>query len=85
MLPGTYYDADEGRRVPLYFSRNRHVNHIELLHGIPEQNMVALMERYVGPDWEHRYDALHPEGEQPLAIEPKSEPDIGRFDWSLDL
>ena len=22
VLPGTYYDADEGRRVPLYFSRN---------------------------------------------------------------
>ena len=34
VLPGTYYDADEGRRRPLYFSRNKHVNHIDMLHNI---------------------------------------------------
>lgn len=58
VLPGTYYDADEGRRKPLYFSRNRSVDHIELLHEVTQENMVALMDRYAGRDWEQRYDAL---------------------------
>ena len=58
ILPGTYYDADEGRRNPLYFSRSREVNHIEMLHEVTQNNMVALMDRYVGLDWEQRYDAL---------------------------
>ncbi len=58
VLPGTYYDADEGRRKPLYFSQNRQVNHIEVLHTITEQNMAELMDRYAGRDWEQRYDAL---------------------------
>jgi hypothetical protein len=70
VLPGTYYDADEGRRMPLYFSRNKHVNHIELLHAITEQNMELLLEHHVGREWERLYDELHPE------IEPESEPDI---------
>jgi hypothetical protein len=65
VLPGTYYDADEGRRVPLYFSKNKHVNHIELLHEITEQNTDVLMEYYVGREWEQQYDALHSEHEQP--------------------
>jgi hypothetical protein len=58
VLPGTYYDADEGRRKPLYFSRNREVNHIDMLHEVTQNNMVALMDRYVGRDWEQRYDVL---------------------------
>lgn len=58
VLPGTYYDADEGRRKPLYFSRNREVDHIEMLHEVTQENMAALMDRYVGRDWEQRYDAL---------------------------
>jgi hypothetical protein len=58
VLPGTYYDADEGRRNPLYFSRNREVNHIDLLHEVTQQNMVALMDHYAGRDWEQRFDAL---------------------------
>ena len=58
VLPGTYYHADEGRRKPLYFSRNKSVNHIEMLHTITEDRMDRLMERYVGLDWEQRYDAL---------------------------
>lgn len=58
VLPGTYYDADEGRRKPLYFSQRREVNHIDMLHEVTQNNMVALMERYVGLEWEHRYDAL---------------------------
>ena len=59
VLPGTYYHADEGRRVPLYFSQKRDVNHIELLHQVTQQNMAQLMEHYVGLDWEQRYDREH--------------------------
>lgn len=58
VLPGTYYDADEGRRRPLYFSRNKQVNHIEMLHRITENTMSDLMDHYAGRDWEQRYDAL---------------------------
>ncbi len=58
VLPGTYYDADEGRRKPLYFSQKREVNHIDLLHEVTQSNMADLMERYVGLEWEQRYDAL---------------------------
>ncbi len=58
VLPGTYYDADEGRRKPLYFSRNREVNHIDLLHDITQEQMADLMDRYAGRDWEQRYDEL---------------------------
>lgn len=58
ILPGTYYHADEGRRVPLYFSRNKSVNHIEMLHTITEDHMAQLMDHYVGIDWEQRYDTL---------------------------
>lgn len=58
ILPGTYYDADEGRRVPLFFSRNKSVNHIEMLHSVNQHHMEQLMDRFAGPDWEQRYDAL---------------------------
>jgi hypothetical protein len=58
LLPGTVFDEGEGERSPLYFSRNRHENHVELLHRVTEGVMVQQMERYVGPDWEERYDAL---------------------------
>lgn len=81
VLPGTYYDADEGRRVPLYFSKNKHVNHIELLHAITEQNMEILMEHHIGRDWEQQYDALHPEPE----LEPQIEPEISISGPTLDL
>ncbi|MEO8613483.1 MAG: hypothetical protein ABI690_36680 [Chloroflexota bacterium] len=58
VLPGTVYDEEHGQRVPLFFSRNRKVNHIDLLHDVTERTMVAQMERYVGLDWEQRYDEL---------------------------
>jgi hypothetical protein len=58
VLPGTYYDADEGRRKPLYFSQRREVNHIDMLHEVTQNNMLDLMERFAGRDWEQRYDAL---------------------------
>jgi len=56
VLPGTVYDEEHGRRVPLFFSQNRKVNHIEMLHDVTEETMTELMERYVGPEWEHAYD-----------------------------
>jgi hypothetical protein len=68
VLPGTVYDEEHGQRVPLFFSRNRKVNHIEMLHDITEQTMVEQMERYVGPDWEQRYDELAAVREQERAI-----------------
>ncbi|MBK8034691.1 MAG: hypothetical protein IPK17_35350 [Chloroflexi bacterium] len=58
MLPGTYYDDSPGERVPLYFNRNKRVDHIAMLHDLTEQQAVEQMERYVGPDWERRYDDL---------------------------
>lgn len=58
ILPGTYYHADEGQRKPLYFSTRGGLNHIELLHSVTQQQMVDLLERHVGRDWEQRYDAL---------------------------
>ena len=58
VLPGTVYDEEHGERVPLFFSRNRKVNHIEMLHEATQAQMVDQMERYVGHDWEQRYDQL---------------------------
>jgi hypothetical protein len=75
ILPGTYFDEGEGRRVPLFFSRNKQVDHIELLHLTTEQNMVDLMDRYVGPDWEQRYDALEVVREQQCAVVEQQPPD----------
>jgi hypothetical protein len=68
VLPGTVYDEEHGQRVPLFFSRNRKVNHIETLHDVTERTMVEQMERYVGPDWERRYDQLATVREQERAI-----------------
>ena len=58
VLPGTVYDEEHGERVPLFFSRNRKVKHIEILHEATEAQMVEQMDRYVGRDWEQRYDQL---------------------------
>jgi hypothetical protein len=58
VLPGTVYDEEHGQRVPPFFSRNRKVNHIEMLHDVTERTMAEQMEHYVGPDWEQRYDEL---------------------------
>jgi hypothetical protein len=82
VLPGTYYDADEGRRKPLYFSRNRSIDHIEILHEVTQENMIELMDRYAGRDWEQRYDALtavRGQQEQVAYIEEAHghEPEIG--------
>ncbi len=68
VLPGTYYDADEGRRRPLYFSKNREVNHIEMIHEVTQEHMADLMDRHTGPDWEQRYDALAAERERQQAV-----------------
>ena len=58
VLPGTYYDADEGLRKPLYFNQRRDMDHVELLHQVTQSNVVAMMERYIGPDWEQQADRV---------------------------
>jgi hypothetical protein len=68
VLPGTVYDEEHGQRVPLFFSRNRNVNHIEMLHDVTERMMTEQIERYVGPDWEQRYDELAEAREQERQI-----------------
>ncbi len=73
VLPGTVYDEEHGQRVPLFFSRNRKVNHIDMLHDVTEKVMVKQLERYVGPDWEQRYDELAEAREQERQI-VESEP-----------
>jgi hypothetical protein len=77
ILPGTYYDEDSGERVPLYFSRNDSVNHIQLLHRLTEQQMEMQMEHYVGHDWELRYDAIALERERERGV--TDEPAHGTF------
>jgi len=62
------YDEEHGQRVPLFFSRNRKVNHIDMLHDVTERTMTEQMERYVGLDWEQRYDELAAVREQERAI-----------------
>ncbi|MBK9746022.1 MAG: hypothetical protein IPO91_04510 [Chloroflexi bacterium] len=58
VLPGTVFDEEHGQRVPLFFSQNRKVDHIDMLHRVTEHETAVLLERYIGPDWEQRYDAL---------------------------
>lgn len=58
VLPGTVWSEESGDRIPLYFSRNKKVNHIEMLHDVTEQNMVGLLDHYIGPEWEIRMDRL---------------------------
>ena len=74
ILPGTYFDEDLGERVPLFFSRNKQMNHIEMLHDITEQTMREHMELFVGPEWEQRYDRLARVREQQRAVD-EQEPD----------
>jgi len=66
----------QGMLTPL---SHKHVNHIELLHAITEQNIDLLLEHYIGQEWERLYDELHPE------IEPEAEPEIHIAGPSLDL
>ncbi len=74
ILPGTYFDEDLGERVPLFFSRNKQVNHIEMLHDMTEQTMREHMDRYVGPEWEQRYDRIAATREQQRRV-IEQEPD----------
>jgi hypothetical protein len=84
VLPGTVFDDDLGERVPLYFSKNKSVDHITMLHGLTERQMEVQMERYVGVDWEGRYDALQTNRTQQMAV-PNDEPHgiltDGESDW----
>ena len=58
VLPGTVWNEDHAQRIPLYFSRNKKVNHIEMLHEITENNMTDLLDSYIGLDWEQRINTL---------------------------
>jgi hypothetical protein len=58
VLPGTVWSEEHGERINLYFSQSKKVDHIEMLHDVTEQHMADLLDRYVGLDWEQRYDAL---------------------------
>ncbi len=58
VLPGTVWSEESGERISLYFSRNKKVNHIEILHEVTEQNMADMLDHTVGLDWEQRMDAL---------------------------
>ncbi|MCU0466192.1 MAG: hypothetical protein MUF38_16695 [Anaerolineae bacterium] len=64
VLPGTFFNDDLGDRAPLYFTQNKSVNHIGLLHDLTEQQVADQMERYVGPDWDARCDVLFANREQ---------------------
>jgi len=77
ILPGTYYDDGMGERVPLYFSKNQTVNHIDMLHRLTERQVADQMERHVGQDWEQRYDDLTAIREAQLAV--TTEPAHGAF------
>lgn len=46
------------RRRHHYFSKNKQVNDIEMIHGITQEHMIGLMDQYAGRDWEQRYDEL---------------------------
>jgi hypothetical protein len=58
VLPGTAWSEEHGERINLYFSQSKKVDHIEMLHDVTEQHMAEMLDRYVGLDWEQRYDAL---------------------------
>lgn len=58
VLPGSVWSEEHGERVALYFSRNKKVNHIDMLHDVTEQNTMQLLKHYVGLEWEQRIDAL---------------------------
>src|SRR5258708_4345308 len=68
ILPGTYFDEGQGQRENLFFSRNKRENHIDLLHQVSESTLTTLMDRYVGPEWEQRFDALEAVREQQRAV-----------------
>ncbi len=85
ILPGTYDSWADGDRLPLYFNNRKNENHIEILHDVAQTEIAHLLDHYVGPDWEQRYDTLHPDSEVPELIQenelielppaPESEPD----------
>lgn len=68
VLPGTVWSEEHGERINLYFSQSRKVDHIEMLHDVTEQHMADMLDRYVGLDWEQRYDALENLREQQQQI-----------------
>jgi hypothetical protein len=84
VLPGTIWTEESGERVPLYFSQNKKVNHIDLLHNVTEQNMAQMMDVYVGRDWEQRFDALEAVRERERQV-TKDEPHAYTMDDDSDI
>jgi hypothetical protein len=79
ILPGSYASWADGGRLPLYMNRGKGENHIELLHQVVEGQTERLLERYVGLDWEQRFDAAHPPA-SPLEVSPTM---LNPQDWPL--
>lgn len=83
VLPGTIWSEEAGERVPLYFSQNKKVNHIEMLHAVTEYNMTEMMDRYVGLDWEQRIDSLEAvRGAQKQIVRDKPHGVMGNDDFT---
>ncbi len=65
VLPGTISMTSSASACRCTLRSNRKVDHIAMLHAVTEQNRwKTMMERYVGPDWEQRYDALQANRDQ---------------------
>src|SRR5579871_4559367 len=75
ILPGTYDSWADGDRLPLYMNRNKRENHIELLHEVAQQQIVRLLQREIGLDWEQRYDSLIEERAQLAAAISSAAPE----------
>lgn len=67
ILPGTYESWSDGGHLPLYMNNRKSENHIEMLHEAAQQEIDILLQHYVGPDWEQRYDELHPIQKPPIS------------------
>jgi hypothetical protein len=79
ILPGSYASWADGGRLPLYMNRGKGENHIALLHQVVEGQTERLLERYVGLDWERRFDAAH----TPASIAEANTPPLNPQDWPL--
>jgi hypothetical protein len=57
VLPGTFDSFADGTRLPLYMNHSKRETHIDLLHHIAQREIVLLLDREVGFDWERQYNA----------------------------
>jgi hypothetical protein len=85
VLSGTFDSFADGMRLPLYMNHNKRENHIEILHQIAQREIVLLLDREVGFDWERQYDAWTLAQEQTPSVindtpnnEPIASPSLSR-------